>query len=71
MFLLLLFTKHWHNMIQDIFVGLLFILALVYIGRLLYSNFRPKNGAACPKGCGSCSAIDIKKIEAQLMKDRA
>jgi hypothetical protein len=57
-------------MIQDILVWLLFIIALGYIGKLLYSNFKTKSGAACPKGCGSCSAIDIKKIEAQL-RDRA
>ena len=56
-------------MIQEIMVWLLFALALAYVGRLLYKSFPPaKNGAACTKGCGSCSAIDIKKLEDQIRR---
>lgn len=54
-------------MIQEIIVWALFAAALAYLGMLLYSHFQPADNAACPKGCSSCSAIDIKKIEEQIM----
>lgn len=50
-------------MVQDVIVFLLFVGALVYIGYLLYQNFRP--GSGCASGCGSCG-IDIAKIRKQL-----
>ncbi len=53
-------------MLQEIFVILLFIAALVYLGRLVYHNFTSDSG--CPKGCGSCSTIDFKKIEQEIKK---
>ena len=54
-------------MIQEIIVLALFTAALAYLGMLLYSHFKPAGSAACPKGCSSCSALDIKKIEEQIM----
>ncbi len=50
--------------IQEIIVILIFIAALVYLGRLVYHSFT--TDAGCPKGCGSCSAVDFKKIEQQI-----
>jgi hypothetical protein len=55
-------------MLQEILVWLLFLLALGYVGSLLYSNFSPRR-KACPKGCGSC-ALDLKKLEAQIGKTK-
>ena len=52
---------------QELIVIVLFLGALFYIGKLLYSSFFQKNtGSACAKGCGSCSAIDVAKIEAEI-----
>ena len=53
-------------MIQEINVILIFVMALAYLGRLVYRNFTAKSG--CPKGCGSCSTIDFKKIEQEMQK---
>ena len=50
--------------IQEIIVILIFIAALVYLGRLVYRSFT--TDAGCPKGCGSCSAVDFRKIEQQI-----
>ena len=50
--------------VQEIIVILIFIAALVYLGRLVYRSFT--TDAGCPKGCGSCSAVDFKKIEQQI-----
>ncbi|HEY9048373.1 MAG TPA: FeoB-associated Cys-rich membrane protein [Ohtaekwangia sp.] len=54
-------------MIQNVIVALVFALALVYIGRMLYRNFKAKS--ACESGCGKCgatSSLDFAKIEKQL-----
>ena len=56
-------------MLQEILVILIFITALAYLGRLLYRNFTTDSG--CPKGCGSCSTIDFKKIEQQIEEKKA
>ena len=53
--------------IQEIIVILIFVAALVYLARLVYRNFT--TDAGCPKGCGSCSAVDFKKI-AQEIRER-
>ena len=51
-------------MLQEVVVLLVFITALVYLGRMVYRNFTTDSG--CPKGCGSCSTIDFKKIERDI-----
>jgi hypothetical protein len=51
-------------MIQQIIIGILFIGAVFYIGRMIYKNFTAKSG--CASGCGKCGAIDFDKIEQQL-----
>lgn len=56
-------------MIQEIVVWLIFLAALLYIGKIIYRSFKPKNGV-CDKGCGSCGAVDFKKLEQQIQKDR-
>ena len=66
MFLHCLYIKPYHKMIQEIIVWALFAAALAYLGMLLHSHFKPAGNTACTKGCSSCSAIDIKKIEEQI-----
>jgi len=51
-------------MIQQIIVGLIFLGALAYVGRLIYKSFQAKS--ACDSGCGKCGAVDFAKIEKQL-----
>lgn len=69
MFLLFLFIKLYLDMVQEIIVGVIFLAALVYISKIIYRSFKPKNGV-CGKGCGSCGAVDFKKLEKQIKKDR-
>lgn len=52
-------------MIQNIIIAALFVVALVYIGRMIYRNFTRKS--ACASGCGKCG-VDFTKIEQQLQK---
>lgn len=56
-------------MIQQILIGLVFIAALAYLGRLIYRNFKA-GASSCATGCGKCGAVDFDKIEKQL-KERS
>jgi hypothetical protein len=47
---------------QIILVGLLFVAALFYIGRIIYRSIAPKSGSGCASGCGKCSASDFSKV---------
>jgi hypothetical protein len=49
---------------QEIVVLLIFLAAIAYLGNAVYQQFWAKSG--CATGCGKCSAIDFKKIEAEL-----
>lgn len=51
-------------MIQEIAVGIIFLGALAYLGRIVYKQFQAKS--ACATGCAKCGAVDFKKIEADL-----
>jgi hypothetical protein len=51
-------------MIQQVIVIAIFIVAVAYIGRLVYKSFQAKS--ACDSGCGKCGAVDFNKIEKQL-----
>lgn len=51
-------------MVQEILIGIIFLAALFYVGSIFYKNAQAKNG--CAKGCGSCGAVDFKKIESDL-----
>ena len=63
------YINSYLDMVQEVIVCLLFIMALAYVGRLLYSSFRPGK-SSCAKGCGSCSALDVDKLEALASKAR-
>jgi bacterioferritin-associated ferredoxin len=51
-------------MIQGILVALLFVGAVAYLGWIVYKQLQAKS--ACAAGCGKCSVVDFKKIEAEL-----
>lgn len=52
-------------MIQTIILIILFLGAIAYLARLIYQHF--SNDTSCPKGCGSCSAVDVEKIKKDLL----
>lgn len=54
-------------MLQQILVGVIFLGALLYVGRLIYKSFHAKAG--CATACGKCGAIDFQKMEAQIKKE--
>lgn len=56
-------------MIQELIILLVFLAASFYMGRMVYRSFAAKSG--CAKGCGSCGAIDFKKIQRELEKKQA
>ncbi|MCX2481719.1 FeoB-associated Cys-rich membrane protein [Pedobacter sp. MC2016-15] len=47
--------------VQIILVGLLFLAALFYIGRIIYRSVVPKKGG-CASGCGKCG-VDFSNVE--------
>lgn len=51
-------------MVQNLVVWLIFLLALIYVGRLIHKSFQAKS--SCDSGCGKCGAVDFNKIEKQL-----
>jgi hypothetical protein len=53
-------------MIQGLIVAVIFIGAVFYLGRVIYNQLQAK--AACATGCGKCSAVDFKKIEAKIIQ---
>ncbi|WP_242921811.1 hypothetical protein [Pontibacter liquoris] len=53
-------------MAQHIFILLLFLAALVYMGRLVYRSFSLKGN--CVSGCSGCATIDFNKIQKDLEK---
>jgi hypothetical protein len=56
-------------MVQELIILLIFLAAAFYMGRMVYRSFAAKSG--CAKGCGSCGAIDFKKIQRELDKKQA
>ena len=53
-------------MVQNIIIFLIFAVAVAYMGRIIYRSFMPNKDAGCAKGCGSCSSIDLSKIQKEL-----
>lgn len=51
------------TMFQQVVVILIFILAMVYLGRMLYRAFTESD---CTSGCGKCAVADFKKMQKQL-----
>ncbi|HSZ72617.1 MAG TPA: hypothetical protein VK750_08060 [Cytophagaceae bacterium] len=53
---------------QEISIGLLFTVALFYLGRMVYRMFARKEG--CGEGCGCASSVSIDAIEEKLKNDK-
>ena len=51
-------------MIQQIAVGIIFLGAAGYVGRIIYRSFQAKSN--CSTGCGKCNVVDFAKIENDL-----
>jgi hypothetical protein len=51
-------------MLQQIVIGLVFMGALAFIGRMMFRSFQAKH--ACSSGCGKCGAVDFNKIEKEI-----
>ncbi len=56
-------------MLQELIIFLIFMAAALYMARMVYRSFSAKSG--CAKGCGSCGAIDFKKIQQEMDKKQA
>lgn len=55
-------------MIQQILLGLIFLGAVLYLGRLVVRQFRAESG--CASGCGKCGALDLEEIEKRYKASR-
>ena len=58
--------NYLYIVIQEIAIGIIFLTALAYVGRLMYKSFQAKH--ACTTGCGKCGAEDLSKMEEQISK---
>jgi hypothetical protein len=57
------FSINFADMVQQLIIALLFFSAIAYLGWVVYRSF---NNKSCPSGCSKCSAVDFRKIEADL-----
>jgi hypothetical protein len=57
------FSINFASMMQHLIIALLFLSAITYLGWVVYRSF---NNKSCPSGCAKCSAVDFKKLEADL-----
>ena len=50
--------------IQYLLIGLLFVAAAWYVGRIFYRAFFSKTAAGCAKGCGgACGQLDVDQLQ--------
>ena len=50
--------------IQYLLIGLLFIAAAFYVGRIFWRAFFSKTAAGCAKGCGgACGSLDVDALQ--------
>ena len=50
--------------IQYLLIGVLFLAAAFYVGRIFYRAFFSKTAAGCAKGCGgACGQLDIDSLQ--------
>jgi hypothetical protein len=47
--------------IQEVLLAIIFTLALVYLGRMIYRGLNSDKG--CASNCGKCGAADFSKIK--------
>jgi FeoB-associated Cys-rich membrane protein len=51
-------------MIQQILIGLIFLAAAFYLGKMVYRSFQAKH--ACSSGCGKCAVADLEKVKKNI-----
>jgi len=50
--------------LQYAIIGLLFLAATFYVGRIFWRAFFVKTASGCAKGCGgACSTIDVDRLQ--------
>lgn len=54
---------------QEIIIGILFAVALFFLGRMGYRQFTKKEGCGEGCGCSSASAVSMEEIEKKLKAD--
>jgi len=57
-------NPYFYAMIQQLLLGIIFLGAVFYLGRIFFRSFQAKSG--CASGCGKCGAVDFAKIEQQI-----
>lgn len=57
-------------MYQEMIIGLLFAVALFFLGRMVYRQFTRKDGCGEGCGCSSASAVSMQEIEKKLKADK-
>jgi hypothetical protein len=55
---------------ESLLILICFVAALVYVANLIRRQFSTASGG-CAKGCGACSSLDLKKIEADIRRKQA
>jgi len=50
---------------QEILILLIFLAAVVYLGRMFWRQAKSKE-PNCAKGCGGCSTINPEQLEKQI-----
>ncbi|WP_395768530.1 FeoB-associated Cys-rich membrane protein [Aquirufa sp.] len=48
---------------EHVLIFLVFAAAICYLGRLVYQQFWGKTAGQCAKGCGTCAAGSLDKLE--------
>ena len=64
---LVLFVKYLCFMIQQIILLIIFMIALFYLGRIVYRSFKLKEGAGCETNCKCESTTINKKVQDKLL----
>lgn len=50
--------------VQYALIGVLFVAAAFYVGRIFWRAFFSKTAAGCAKGCGgACGSLDIESLQ--------
>ena len=53
---------------QELIVGIVFLVAVAYLGKQFWGSFTTKDQSGCAKGCDGCGTINVDEIERQIEK---
>ena len=57
--------------IQYLLIGMLFVAAAFYVGRIFYRAFFSKTAVGCAKGCGACGQLDVEALQRTIERRAA